>query len=69
MELEILSSRGAARLSSALIGDFNVDNLLTVLAVLLAWEVPLAAGLRGAVACSAPPGRMQPEGGGACRWC
>jgi UDP-N-acetylmuramoyl-L-alanyl-D-glutamate--2,6-diaminopimelate ligase len=66
MELEILSSRGSARLSSALIGDFNVDNLLSVLAVLLAWEVPLTSACEALSQCSAPPGRMQPEGGGAC---
>ena len=64
LELEIQSSRGAARLSSALIGDFNVDNLLTVLAVLLAWDVPLVAACEALSRCSAPPGRMQPEGGG-----
>jgi len=64
LELEIQSSRGAARLSSALIGDFNVDNLLSVLAVLLAWDVPLAAACEALSRCSAPPGRMQPEGGG-----
>jgi UDP-N-acetylmuramoyl-L-alanyl-D-glutamate--2,6-diaminopimelate ligase len=51
-------------LSSALIGDFNVDNLLTVLAVLLAWDVPLVAACEALSRCSAPPGRMQPEGGG-----
>jgi UDP-N-acetylmuramoyl-L-alanyl-D-glutamate--2,6-diaminopimelate ligase len=64
LELEIQSSRGAATLSSALIGDFNVDNLLTVLAVLLAWDVPLATACEALAQCSAPPGRMQPEGGG-----
>jgi len=63
LELEIQSSRGEARLSSALIGDFNVDNLLTVLAVLLAWDVPLPAACEALSHCSAPPGRMQPEGG------
>ena len=38
------SNRAGATASSSvpLIGDFNVDNVLTVLAVLLAWDVPLA---------------------------
>jgi UDP-N-acetylmuramoyl-L-alanyl-D-glutamate--2,6-diaminopimelate ligase len=65
LKLEIVSSRGAAQLSSALIGDFNVDNLLSVLAVLLAWDIPLASACEALSGCSAPPGRMQPEGGGA----
>jgi UDP-N-acetylmuramoyl-L-alanyl-D-glutamate--2,6-diaminopimelate ligase len=65
LELEILSSRGAARLASRLIGNFNVDNLLTVLAVLLAWDVPLASACDALARCATPPGRMQLEGGGA----
>ena len=64
LEIEIESSRGSARLSSSLIGNFNVDNLLTVLAVLLAWELPLSSACEALARCSAPPGRMQPEGGG-----
>ncbi len=64
VEIEIESSRGTARLVSGLLGDFNVDNLLTVLAVLLAWEFPLAEACAALARCSAPPGRMQPEGGG-----
>jgi len=28
-------------------GEFNVDNVLTVLAVLLAWNIPLAQAVRG----------------------
>jgi UDP-N-acetylmuramoyl-L-alanyl-D-glutamate--2,6-diaminopimelate ligase len=63
LELEIESSRGRASLASRLLGDFNVDNLLTVLAVLLAWELPLAAACEALSRCSAPPGRLQPEGG------
>ena len=64
LAIEIDSSRGAARLHSSLIGDFNVENLLTVLAVLLAWDVPLALACDALARCAAPPGRMQPEGGG-----
>jgi UDP-N-acetylmuramoyl-L-alanyl-D-glutamate--2,6-diaminopimelate ligase len=62
--LEIDSSRGAARLASLLIGDFNVDNLLSVLGVLLSWDVPLAAACAALERCRAPPGRMQSLGGG-----
>jgi UDP-N-acetylmuramoyl-L-alanyl-D-glutamate--2,6-diaminopimelate ligase len=65
LSIQIESSRGAARLGSPLIGDFNVENLLTVLAVLLAWDVPLLHACAALARCSAPPGRMQPEGGGA----
>jgi UDP-N-acetylmuramoyl-L-alanyl-D-glutamate--2,6-diaminopimelate ligase len=64
LEIEIQSSRGPAQLASPLIGDFNVDNLLSVLAVLLAWDVPLAVANEALSQCTAPPGRMQPEGGG-----
>ncbi len=64
MELTLASSRGAAPLSSALRGAFNVDNLLTVLALLLAWEFPLRRATEALAACAPPPGRMQPEGGG-----
>ena len=53
LELEVDSSRGAARLPSALIGDFNVDNLLTVLAVLLAWDLPLQRACAALARCSA----------------
>ena len=42
-----------------LIGEFNVDNALTTLAVLLAAEVPLAAALQALERCVAAPGRMQ----------
>jgi len=63
LELEIESSRGNAQLTSVLLGEFNVDNLLTVLAVLLAWELPLAAACEALSRCCAPPGRLQPEGG------
>ena len=64
LAIDIESSSGPARLASSLIGNFNVDNLLTVLAVLLAWELPLSSACEALARCSAPPGRMQPEGGG-----
>jgi UDP-N-acetylmuramoyl-L-alanyl-D-glutamate--2,6-diaminopimelate ligase len=64
LELEIRSSRGEALLRSTLVGDFNVDNLLTVLAIMLAWDIPLEQAVSALARCHAPPGRMQPEGGG-----
>jgi UDP-N-acetylmuramoyl-L-alanyl-D-glutamate--2,6-diaminopimelate ligase len=64
LALTIESSRGAGSLHSPLIGDFNVENLLAVLAVLLAWDVPLAVACSALERCGAPPGRMQSEGGG-----
>ncbi|HXN10177.1 MAG TPA: UDP-N-acetylmuramoyl-L-alanyl-D-glutamate--2,6-diaminopimelate ligase, partial [Steroidobacteraceae bacterium] len=65
LTLQIDSSFGAARLSSPLIGEFNADNLLSVLAVLLSWDVPLEAACAALGRCAGPPGRMQPLGGGA----
>jgi UDP-N-acetylmuramoyl-L-alanyl-D-glutamate--2,6-diaminopimelate ligase len=44
-------------------GEFNVDNSLTVLAVLLAWGVPLAAAVRALGRCRAASGRMEMFGG------
>jgi UDP-N-acetylmuramoyl-L-alanyl-D-glutamate--2,6-diaminopimelate ligase len=64
LTLDIESSRGEALLRSHLIGDFNVDNLLSVLATLLAWDIPLAQACAALQRCSAPPGRMQSDGGG-----
>ncbi|HEX4024982.1 MAG TPA: UDP-N-acetylmuramoyl-L-alanyl-D-glutamate--2,6-diaminopimelate ligase [Steroidobacteraceae bacterium] len=65
LRLTLATARGAARLDSALRGPFNVENLLTVLALLLAWDVPLADACDALGRCVAPPGRMQAEGGGA----
>src|SRR5215469_2599397 len=41
--IDVESSWGAAQLNVPLIGEFNADNTVTVLAVLLAWDIPLAA--------------------------
>jgi UDP-N-acetylmuramoyl-L-alanyl-D-glutamate--2,6-diaminopimelate ligase len=65
LQLQIESSRGSAALNSHLIGDFNVDNLLTVLGILLASDIALEDACAALTRCSAPPGRMQPDGGGA----
>ncbi len=59
LELQLASSWGEARLRVALLGDFNVDNVLTTLAVLLAAQVPLSQAVAALGQCAAAPGRMQ----------
>ena len=63
LRIAIESSWGAGELAVPLIGDFNADNVLTVLAVLLAWNVPLSQALAALGACRAPTGRMEVFGG------
>jgi UDP-N-acetylmuramoyl-L-alanyl-D-glutamate--2,6-diaminopimelate ligase len=63
IEIEFDSSWGAGAFTSPLVGDFNVDNLLTVLGVLLDWDVPLDAAGRALRAVRAAPGRMETFGG------
>jgi UDP-N-acetylmuramoyl-L-alanyl-D-glutamate--2,6-diaminopimelate ligase len=54
-------------MQAPLIGEFNVDNVLTVLGMLLALEVPLDAAVAALGLCAAAPGRMQAIDGGAGR--
>jgi UDP-N-acetylmuramoyl-L-alanyl-D-glutamate--2,6-diaminopimelate ligase len=49
----------AGVICSRLIGTFNAENLLGVLAVLLGLNVPLARAIQALEQCSAPPGRME----------
>lgn len=63
LELDVESEWGAGELATRLVGDFNADNVLAVLAVLLAWEIPFATALRALGECGAPPGRMESFGG------
>ncbi len=65
LELALDSSWGQGTIRSPLIGDFNADNLLTVLGVLLAQGMALEPACRVLANCQAPPGRMQVVGGGA----
>ncbi len=58
-ELLLKSSWGEAPLRVALLGEFNVDNVLTTLAVLLAAQVPLAEAVAALHRCVPAPGRMQ----------
>lgn len=59
------SSWGATEIAVPLVGEFNVDNVLGVLAVLLAWDVPLADASQALAKCHAPSGRMETFGGDA----
>ena len=61
--IEVDSSYGRAALPMRLMGEFNVDNALTVLAVLLAWDIPLGDAARGLSRCRAASGRMEMFGG------
>src|SRR5262249_38893245 len=48
-----------AQVHLALLGEFNVDNALTTVGVLLAAQVPLAQAVAALGQCVAAPGRMQ----------
>ncbi len=63
LSFELETSWGRAAVRAPFIGEFNVDNLLGVLGVLLAWDVPLQDAVHALASCSAPPGRMQMLGG------
>ena len=64
LSADIESSWGTGELHVPLIGEFNLDNALAVLAVLLSWEVPLARACEILAHCTAPPGRMELLGPG-----
>ena len=61
--IAVETSWGSAELTVRLIGEFNVDNVLTVLAVLLAWNIPLTQAVRALEQCRAASGRMEMFGG------
>jgi UDP-N-acetylmuramoyl-L-alanyl-D-glutamate--2,6-diaminopimelate ligase len=52
-------SWGPGQLTSHLIGTFNAENLLGVLAVLLGLEISLSQAVQALEHCTAPPGRME----------
>jgi len=64
LTVNVESSWGAGLLRSPLVGEFNAENLLAVLGVLLGWNVPLQKALAALALCVAPPGRMESFGGG-----
>ncbi len=63
IELEFDSSWGTGAVVCPLVGDFNVDNLLTVIAVLLDWDIPLEQVIQSLARVRAAPGRMETFGG------
>jgi UDP-N-acetylmuramoyl-L-alanyl-D-glutamate--2,6-diaminopimelate ligase len=56
---ELDSSFGTARISTALLGEFNVDNVLAVLAVLLGSGIGPQQAAMAASRLAAPPGRLE----------
>jgi UDP-N-acetylmuramoyl-L-alanyl-D-glutamate--2,6-diaminopimelate ligase len=62
--LSVATPWGKGDVQTRLVGAFNAANLLGVLAVLLASEVPLAEALVALADLAAPAGRMQLLGGG-----
>jgi UDP-N-acetylmuramoyl-L-alanyl-D-glutamate--2,6-diaminopimelate ligase len=63
LTIEVESSWGAVELGVRLMGEFNVENALTVLAVLLAWDIPLRDAARALAKVRAARGRMEMFGG------
>jgi UDP-N-acetylmuramoyl-L-alanyl-D-glutamate--2,6-diaminopimelate ligase len=63
IELEFDSSWGGGTVVCPLVGDFNVDNVLTVIAVLLDWDVALDQAIASLARVRATPGRMETFGG------
>ncbi len=59
LDIDLDGSWGAATLRSRFVGDFNVENLLAVLATLLTGGVSLKSAVDALENCSAPPGRME----------
>lgn len=62
LAIEVDSSWGRMALEMPLIGRFNAENALTVLAMLLEWGVPPAEACAALARCHAPPGRMEAFG-------
>jgi UDP-N-acetylmuramoyl-L-alanyl-D-glutamate--2,6-diaminopimelate ligase len=62
--IEIDSSWGSTALKAGLIGAFNVENVLTVLALLIASDIPLGQAVTALEHSSAASGRMELLGGG-----
>ena len=63
LSIEVESSFGAVELPLRLMGEFNVDNALTVLAVLLAFGIPLRTAAQALSRVRPASGRMEMFGG------
>ncbi len=61
--LDVATPWGSAKLRTRVVGAFNVHNLLGVLGVLLASDVPLERAVAALEQLVPPPGRMQRLGG------
>jgi UDP-N-acetylmuramoyl-L-alanyl-D-glutamate--2,6-diaminopimelate ligase len=59
LDIEFDGSWGPATLRSRFVGDFNVENLLAVLATLLTSGNPMQASISALEKCAPPPGRME----------
>jgi UDP-N-acetylmuramoyl-L-alanyl-D-glutamate--2,6-diaminopimelate ligase len=59
LEIRGSTHAGAFRLRSPLVGEFNAENLLLVLGLLLAGDVSLPAAQKALARAAAPPGRME----------
>ena len=59
MRIQLESSWGAGTFDSKLLGQFNVSNLLAVLAVLLEQGIPMAQALQRLSEVNTVPGRME----------
>jgi len=64
MHIRLESSWGTGVFESRLLGRFNASNLLAVLAVLLAHDVPMESALQQLSKLHTVPGRMECFGGG-----
>ena len=59
LNFAVRSGRQRIAVQLPLIGEFNVDNALTVLGMLRALDVPLEQAVAALERCAAPPGRME----------
>jgi UDP-N-acetylmuramoyl-L-alanyl-D-glutamate--2,6-diaminopimelate ligase len=59
LSLIVDGSWGRFSVRTRLVGDFNIDNVLAVLAALLGSGVAIADAVKAVEACEPPPGRMQ----------
>jgi UDP-N-acetylmuramyl-tripeptide synthetase len=59
MRFTVCEGGQQAAVDSAVVGDYNVSNLLGVIAALRSLDVPLQAACQAASACTPVPGRME----------
>jgi UDP-N-acetylmuramoyl-L-alanyl-D-glutamate--2,6-diaminopimelate ligase len=64
IDMDLESSAGRTSLHVPLLGEFNADNVLTVLGVLLALDLPLSEAAALLAKVTPPSGRMETFGGG-----